>query len=164
METTETKDTSLGFPQVAGGTYVWEIMDNIKIIEGKETESISHSIGMRIDSVVNGDGHEGDKASWMINVITGKGDDNRMADTTYQKLLTAAGCMKDLADKSKGEDVDVTSDKFMAFIKAKLPGRFIEATHQVKDKNMNFTDVRAISGKDAPMVEGSKEDKGGDDW
>ena len=147
MKTVKATETSLGFPKVPGGTYNWQILDNIRILSSEESNSISHSIPLQIDSVLEGEGSVGDKGSWLINVIKKDGNANRMADETYQKILTAAGLMDELAEKTKGADVDVASDKFVAFIKAKLPSKFVEATHQLKDGNMNFTDVRPIGGK-----------------
>jgi len=164
MKTEKSTDTGLGFPRVPGGTYVWEILEGVRILENEDTGAVSQSLSLQVDSVVDGDGQVGDKASWLINVITGKGTANRMADETYQRLLTATNLMDDLSEKAGGEDVDVASDKFVAFIKAKLPGKFVEATHQLKDNNMNFTDVRAVSGDKKGEEKAKKETSGGDEW
>ncbi len=153
MKTENRKETDLGFPKIESGTYRYEVLDNIRVIESEENSSYSHAIPIKVDSVVDGEGDVGTKGSVFINILKKDGGKNKMSDDTYQTLLTATGAMDALIEKTKGADIDLDDERFVTFIKTTLPGTFFEGTHTLKDGNMNWTNMRGINGKKAATDE-----------
>lgn len=147
VQPTEKQEMDIGYTIPPAGIYVWQFDEGVDLYHKGNVEKIedgrkSLGLPMIIDSVIEGDAQEGDKASHFIILVTKEGKVNTHGEEQLQLILTVTGLMETFASKFEGE-VDPTSDKFMEGLKLHLPGKFIKARHG----------IRTYQGKDQFNIE-----------
>lgn len=154
------EEMDLGFKCPPKGDYVWQFTEGIDLHTNEEKGTRSIKIPLQVIEVIKGD----------EDAILGKGTLWPGVDSAYGEkqllgILTMTGLL-DSAIKNFGEDIDPGSEKFVNFLKLKLPGKLVCASHIVQKskskknpeqelENVNFTKMwkhgksAATSGKKA---------------
>lgn len=172
----EKDNMDLGFANVAPGNYIWQINEGIDLLRKEDSEGITLMIPLINDQVLNGDGDtaaSGSKAVLFFVLITKEGKSNKFGEDQLNNIIYYAGLGEAFAKKFKGK-IDPTSQSFVDALKLKLPGTFIQATHDIKPDikkvdRMNFTNFGTVSKKKAPIPkadsdEGADPSDSNEDW
>jgi hypothetical protein len=149
------KSIDLGFQVPEPGTFIWQIQEGIEKFYNENSGKTSLKIPLKVDSVVDGPADPvGQTCAHFIPIETGFGEKQLAC------LLSITGLMEPFIQKY-GAEVDPLDDKFLAGLKLKLPGKMIQATHEVREnnkgqKNVNFTNFSAIGNASAKRKAGGE--------
>ena len=146
------------FQSVPEGIYVWQVGEEVRMFRNDDNKSYSHAIPLIVDKVIDGDGFEGQRGSWFINLITKAGDKNKGADDNYAMLISGLGLMPAVT-KEFGDDANVAEEEWASWVQANLPGKFFQAKHEVTDFGLKFISTEKIGGNKEVVKE---EEKGTD--
>jgi hypothetical protein len=172
-------DQNYGFVNPEAGTYLWEIDEKIAIFMKDEVRDGDMPgpkflmVPLKIVGVIEGDAKEGGQASLFITLITKSGDVNGFGETQVQGLLAATGTLEELLNKVGDKDFSpADSAPFAQFIATKLPGKVIQATHEINvgsdgKERVNFTNVKNAPGASGSAASSGKQgavEENADDW
>jgi hypothetical protein len=124
----DTLDLDFEIPDA--GVSVLQFQEGVQKRTNENTGKTTLQIPFAIDQVVEGpEDNEGRKLSHFVPIETDFGE-KQLAG-----ILTLTGLMGPFAENF-GDQVDITSERFINALKLKLPGKFIKGYHEVrKDQN-----------------------------
>ena len=119
----------LDFENPGKGVSICQIEEGVQLYTNENSGKTSLRIPMVIDTVEEGpESNAGLKLSHFCPIETAFGE-KQMAG-----IIAIVGLMGACVEKF-GTQVDSTSDKFINFLKLKLPGKFIRVHHDVRTDN-----------------------------
>lgn len=169
-------EMSLGFPIVPAGRYLWQFDEGIVLGDAADEDSSSktYRFPIIVDQPIDGDADAvGMQGSWFVNVIKRDGEPNTFGEKQINSIISMTGLTDGFAKKFS-DGVAIDNDKLVAALALKLPGKFLDMTHNViKGKNgkdqMEFSRFAKYkkaakgAGKGSTKKPVETEDDG-DDW
>jgi hypothetical protein len=123
----DTVDLSFEIPQA--GESILQFVEGIQKRTNENSGKTTLQLPLIIDKVLEGpESNEGLKLSHFCPIESDWGE-RQLAG-----ILTLTGLVNSFAGKF-GNEVDVTSEKFINALKLKLPGKFIKCAHEVRKDN-----------------------------
>ena len=153
MKLNNTGETSkeMGYGPPAPGTYIWQIVEGLKVSEKENSEgvmAVSLQIPIEIIDVVDGEAKEGEKATYFINGV----NTAEMGERRLNELLIWTGVIDDFAKHFNGDVKDLISDvQFRTKLYLKLPNKRFQATHNYRKWDgkdiFNITNMGVVTKK-----------------
>ena len=151
MKLNDTGETSkeMGYVPPAPGTYIWQIVEGIKVSEKENSEgqkAVSLQIPIEIIDIVDGEAKEGEKATYFIDGI----NTAEMGERRLNELLIWTGVIGDFAKHFDGDVKDLINDvQFVNKLYLKLPDKRFQATHNFREwdgkKLFNITNMGVVA-------------------
>jgi hypothetical protein len=169
LEATENSYLDLDFEVAQPGVSILQFTEGVQKRTNEKSGKTTLQLPMIIDTVLAGpESNIGLTMSHFVPIETPFGE-RQLAG-----ILTMTGLVEPFSKKF-GSEVDITDDSFVNAVKLKLPGKFIQVTHEIRKDNsgkdrVSITRMEAVakSGKQAakPGKPSSvkADDAGGDDW
>jgi len=121
------EDFEPGFPPPAPGKYRWEILDDITFVPNVNGKMF-YKIPLKIDEPIPGEGEDEAKGAFGTRRIY---IESSYGENEMNLMINHVGIF-DLVIDRFGDDVDFCDDKFAEFLKLKLVGKFLIATHKLR--------------------------------
>ena len=156
----------LGFRLPPKGKNIWQIQEGIDLM-GKDDSDVQFlRIPMKVDTPIEGGAAEGDDGSIFLTLKSKDGTRQEWAEDQLQNIISYIGLMEQLAEKTKGDDIDPSSDVFVNWFKLSAPGKFLQCTHDIgKDNNgnerINWRKIGKVTKREAKVTT-DESDKGWD--
>lgn len=174
FEKPNSDEMDLGFPVVPAGRYLWIFEEGIELMKAKDedSKSLGYRFPLIVDQPIDGDKDaEGMKGSWYVNVVKKDGEVNTFGEKQINAIVSMTGLFAAFSKKF-ADGVAIDSDKLATALALKLPGKFLDMTHNiVKGKNdkdqMEFSKFQAYkkgSGSGGGGSTKKPETQTDDDW